>query len=128
MKKLIITCALIAVGTVVSFAQAKTAGPQNNNAATPSRGTAPTQEQAATQRATQYQKDLGLSDVQYQAVYHAQLDFIKQDQAMRANGAHPGTGQAEQNQMSLDQRMQNAMTPEQFAKYNKMATSPGKTK
>ena len=103
MKKLIITCALVSLGSVASFAQAPQAAAQSSaTTAAPARGQAPSAELIAEQRAQIYKKDLGLNDDQYQKVYKAQLDFIKRDQTARANGGAPGPGQSQQMQMGMD--------------------------
>ncbi len=118
MKKLIITCALVSLGSVVSFAQSQSSSQPASATTTASRAKAPSNEQIAEQRARKYQKDLGLSAEQYKGVYEAQLEFIRQDKEARAYGG-PGEGQAMQMQMFLDQRFQSVMTPEQFEKYTK---------
>lgn len=119
MKKLIITCALVSLGTVVSYAQSKSsAQPTVTTATTASRAKAPSNEQIAEQRARKYQKDLGLTAEQYKGVYEAQLEFVRQDKEARAYGG-PGEGQAMQMQMFLDQKFQSVMTPEQYEKYTK---------
>lgn len=117
MKKMIITCAFVAIASTV-FAQAT----QPTNAAAPNSNTsaqAPTAETIAGRRAKLYEKQLGLTPEQSKGVYEAELNFLKQDQQARANGG-PGVGQAEQNQMTKDQHMRNVLTPEQYAKYLKM--------
>jgi hypothetical protein len=124
MKKLIITCALISAASVVSFAQNTTG--QQTSAGAPQGTTrqAPTVEQAAEMRAKAYQNQLGLSDAQYKGIYAAELDFIKQDQASRANGGRPTAGQTSQLMMGKEQKFKSIMTAEQYSKYEQGKTSP----
>lgn len=116
MKKLIITCALVSLGTMVSFAQSGTGRPANNRTTT----AAATPEQRAETRANQFKKDLSLTTEQYTKVYEALLDYYTQDKMARDNGGTPGPGQSMQMQMGVDQRFQAALTPAQFSKYNSM--------
>lgn len=119
MKKLIVTCALISLGSIASFAQSKSSTTSTHTSTV-------TIEQAAEQSAKKYQKDLGLTAEQYKGVYEAQLEFNRQDKEARAYGG-PGEGQAMQMQMFLDQRFQSVMTPVQFEKYTKSKSSAPKS-
>lgn len=127
MKKLITTCLLLTSITMVSFAQAKASKSGANGSAAASSTskasastkatTGPSAEQMAERHAKTIQAQYGLNADQYKNVYNADVDYYKQDQAARANGAQPGTGMTTQNNISRDQRYQNTMTPDQFAKY-----------
>lgn len=124
MKKLIITCAVIALGSVALFAQ----NARNASAGTQaSRQTGPTAEYMAERQARSLEKQLGLNAEQYKAVYAAHLDYIQQDMAARANGQVPGEGQAMQMQMGKDQKIQAVLTAEQYAKYTKMKPAAANT-
>lgn len=123
MKKLIFTCAILAAGSVISFAQsakkatAAQAAPTNANNVSP--------EKMAEGRSKGYAKFLNLNDVQTKAVYEAELDYWKQQQTGTANGGVIGTGQAAQMEMAKDMRFKTALTPEQYAKYEATKPKPG---
>lgn len=118
---MMIACAVFTTVSMVSFAQsAQTTmsmqapaanAPQQQSA---SQGGA---EKVAADRAKVHQKNLKLSQEQYKAVYEAELDYARQEQATRAAGAVPGPGQSMQMDMGRDNRFKNAMTAEQYAKY-----------
>ena len=121
MKKLILTCALISFVSVLSYGQ-NTAAP----ATTSTRAQAPAPEKAAEMRANRYKQQLNLTDEQYKGVYAAELEYVKQDQMFRANGQPVPDGPAMQMRMAHDQKFQQVLTAEQYAKYEKMkATKPG---
>jgi hypothetical protein len=129
MKKLIITCAMLTGCTMLSFAQSATNSqsaitPQGQNHAAPMPGHAQP-EQMAQRRSMVYQKQLALSDEQTKKVYNVELNYAKQNQAMRANGAQPGEGQVMQLGMARDQQLQQVMTPEQYTKYQSMQPKAG---
>ncbi len=122
MKKLIITCAMVAIASTASFAQAaKTTSNTNAPASQAATHKGPTAEQVADRRAKALQKQLGLTPEQFKGVYAAELDFAQQDQAARANGQMPGEGQASQMKMGRDQKIQAVLNADQVAKYNKMS-------
>jgi hypothetical protein len=133
MKKLIITCALVAFGSMVSFAQSakstNTTKAGKSTQAAPKTHSESALEQTATKNANDYKKKLGLRADQYNAIYNVELEYLKQQQAMSANGAKPTDGQSMQARMGKDQRFQNVLTPEQYAKYQSSypAAAPAKT-
>lgn len=128
MKKLIITCALVTLGSMVSFAQSARKTHAGSNANVSSGQTQSVSiEKSAEARAKKLQKDLGLNATQYKGVYEAQLEHDKQGQAAKANGSE-GPGQAMQLQMMLDQKFKEAMTPTQYTKYEQMKAAPSTQK
>ncbi|MCD6011466.1 MAG: hypothetical protein K0Q79_1328 [Flavipsychrobacter sp.] len=118
MKKLIITCALVSLGSFASFAQSRVTRTGSADATT-STATTATPEQMAELRAKQYKKDLSLTAEQYTPIYDALLDYYRQDKIAREAGG-AGPGQAMQMQMGLDQRFQAALTPAQYTKYTSL--------
>jgi hypothetical protein len=119
MKKLVITCALISLGSMVSVAQSakKThSAPNTNAAAGQTQSVAGTK--SAEKRAKQMQNDLKLDATQYKGVLAALVEYDKQEQAAKANGA-VGEGTAMQLKMMLDQKFKEAMSPAQYTKYEK---------
>lgn len=138
MKKLITTCALLTTVTMVGMAQSRIpSGAMKGKAVRPLSTTAAQSaavaassgpEKAAENEAKTIQKKYGLNDEQYKAVYSAQLDYQQQIAQAKEQGYEPGPGQTQQMNMSLDQRIQNVMTPDQWAKYSaaKAGTSAGK--
>lgn len=122
MKKLVLTCAFITTASIV-FAQAPHAQPQNAQAHAPvasSTRAMPSPEQLAERRAKTYQANLGLNPDQYKKVYDAELEYAKADQYFRANGQEVPAGPAQQMMMTHDQKLQAALTPEQYTKYEKV--------
>ena len=109
MKKLIIACAFLASTSMVSFAQSAT--PASNASV----------EKMASSRAQTYQKQLGLTKEQYDLVYKAEVNYFTQEQ--RAGG-HVGPGQGYQMQLGRDQQYKNALTAEQYAKYDASRPKP----
>lgn len=115
MKKLIITCALVSFGTMVSFAQSS--HPSGRGTTTVASTSTP--EQLAEARAKQLKKDLTLTTEQYTPIYQALLDYYQQEKVAKEAGG-PGPGQAMQMQMGLDKRFETALTPAQYTKYTAM--------
>ena len=120
MKKFVFTFAILAAGSVFSFAQSAKTASQSQASATNANNVSP--EKMAEGRAKGYAKFLKLNDIQYKAVYEAELDFWKQDQTGRANGGQIGTGQAAQMEMAKDMKFKNTLTAEQYAKYESTKT------
>ena len=114
MKKLIITCALLACASVVSFGQAaKMTAPQGSSRMV----AAPSPEAVAQRNAKVHERQLKLNPEQYKAVYDAELNYAKQDQQARAGGMVPGPGQSAQMTMAKDESIKKVLTSEQYAKY-----------
>jgi hypothetical protein len=126
MKKLIITCCLIASASIVSFGQTvqTTNKPTVFRNSAVNRQVAPTVEATAERTTKAYQRQLGLNPEQYKGVYQAELNYLKQNQQMHENGAKPGEGQAAQMVMGKDQQIKNVLTAEQFTKYEALKTAP----
>ena len=118
MKKLILTFALIASASVVSFAQGQAAGSSTIQAT-------PTAEQIADKNTQAYEKQLNLSPEQSKAVRDVELSFIKQNQQMHAGGATPSRGQLMQHQMGKDNKMKQILTADQYATYQTSAPGVG---
>lgn len=114
MKKMIITCALIASASVMSYAQ--DAAPKSPMA--PAHNAQMSAEQIADRQTKMYEKQLGLSKEQVQKVHDIQLQFATQRLSMQKAGVQPGSGQAMQMGMAEDQQMKNVLTSEQFTKYS----------
>ena len=128
MKKLITTCVLLTSITMVSFAQAKTSKTSGKVTETSTaKATATTRtltpEQQAEKHAKTIQSTYGLNENQYQAIYQADVAYYTQTKSINETGgpaANPG--QTQQMNVGRDQRYQNVMTPDQFAKYQAAAT------
>lgn len=127
MKKLIITCAL-GISASFAFAQAvqktQTTRLQETKTVT-TKQQGPSAEVLAERRAKTHQQQLGLNAAQYQSVYKAELDYLKKDQAVKASGREPGPGESMQMEMTKDQQIKAAVTPDQFAKYEATKPKPG---
>ena len=124
MKKLITTCALVALGSAAAFAQAaKTNAPGRMSSTATAQDAAA--EKTATKNAKEYQKQLGLREDQYKLVYQAEYDYAKQDQVNKSHGIKPTDGPSQQLGMMRDQRIQNTLTPEQFARYKQISSKAG---
>lgn len=121
MKKLILTCAVLTSLTTLSFAQAQQNASQTT--VTNSRSSQQTPEQAATQRTNQYVKQLGLNETQKKAVYEAELDLYKAEMVFKSTGDEIPSGPAYQMMLVHDQKFKNALTPDQYAKYDKNKTT-----
>lgn len=118
MKKLITTCVLLAAVSMVSFAQSKQAATKTTKATNKTvAANTPTAEQSAGRLSKMYQQQYGLNDQQYKGVYEAELSYNQQLEQIRATGVEPGQGQLMQAGMMRDQKIKNAMTPEQYSKY-----------
>ena len=128
MKKLIITCTLIASVSGVCLAQANNT--KHAATATSSLQTASTAEAKAEKLAKALEAKLGLNAEQYKKVYDAEFFYIKQDEVARANGGVPGDGQLQQMAMSRDENIKRALTADQYTKYmansSKAVAAPGK--
>lgn len=128
MKKLIITCALVTLGSMVTVAQsAKKPHSVSNSNVSSGQTKSVSIEKSAETRAKKLQKDLGLNAAQYKGVYEAQVEYNKQDQAAKANGS-VGSGQAMQLQMMLDQKFKEAMSPAQYSKYEQTKSTSSQPK
>ncbi len=123
MKKLILTCALITSASMLSFAQSTqssvTMTPQNaaGTQAQTARQQQPQPEQMATRRAQMYKQQYNLDDKQYQGVYNAELDYVKEMMDMRGKGQQPTAEQGKQMMATKDAKFQKAMSAEQYGKY-----------
>ncbi len=119
MKKLIITCTLIASVSGVCMAQVK----KTNNATankTSSSNAAVTAESKAEKIAKSLETKLGLNAEQYKKVYDAEFFYIKQDEVARENGGVPGEGELQQMAQSRDENIKRALTADQYTKYAAM--------
>jgi hypothetical protein len=116
MRKLILTCALLTSVSLLSFGQNMAPAQQQ---ATPAR-TAPAPEKIAEMRANRYKQQLGLTDDQVKGIYAAELEYAKANQQFTANGQPVPSGPAQQMMMTHDQKFQQVLTADQFAKYDKM--------
>jgi Spy/CpxP family protein refolding chaperone len=116
MKKMIITCALIAAASVMSYAQnaASATSPASANSASANQAMA---EHMAEKNTKMYEKQLGLSAEQTKKVHDLELANANQMMAIRSQGGQPGEGQMMQLRMGHDQQMKNILTPDQFTKY-----------
>ncbi len=116
MKKIMITCAFIAIASVASFAQSArnttNAAPSHTNVAQVS-----VAERVAEQRAKVHQKNLALDATQYNKIYIAELTYAEQEERAKAAGYTLGGGQLKQLNMAKDDRFKEALTAAQFAKY-----------
>jgi protein CpxP len=123
MKKMIITCALIASASVMSYAQnaASQTAPASGNAANNQAMAA----HMAEKNTKMYEKQLGLTAEQSKKVHDLELVNANQMMAMQSQGVQPGEGQMMQMRMGHDQQMKNILTPEQFTKYQATRPAPG---
>lgn len=129
MKKLIITCALLTCGTLVSFAQsaqpvqtstsmqAKAGGPVNAQRPAPPQVS---NEQRAERRAKSEEKQLGLSAEQYKSVYAADLEMVKKIEELRTSGKQPDRSEFEAVNKAREEKFSKILTPEQMEKYRAM--------
>ena len=127
MKKLIITCALITSASRVSFAQSQQ--PANQAPSVGPSSTAnrpmPTPEFMAQRRTTMYERQLNLTPEQSKSVYDVELNFVKQEQAVRANGGQPDMAQHQQMMMAKDEQFKKILTADQYTKYDALRPRPG---
>ncbi len=138
---MIITCAMVTLAATLSFAQtsqttkktistenANTTGVKATTNAPVKRNVTPSPERMAERRAKMYEKQYSLTKEQYNGVYQAELEFAKENLAMHANGGT--TDQAKLNQMMTvkDQKFKQAMSPEQYAKYESSKPKPASNK
>lgn len=130
MKKIMITCAFIAIASVASFAQSarnttnaapSTAAPAHTNV-----GQVSVAERVAEQRAKVYQKNLGLDATQYNKIYIAELTYAEQEERAKAAGYTLGGGQLKQLNMAKDDRFKEALSAAQYSKYQ--AEKPSSTR
>ena len=135
MKKIFVTCAMLAVASVASFAQkaTQTAAPATG---TPQQAHAhpqmtpeqmqDRQNKMADRQAQAFQKQYGLNNEQYAGVHEACLNFAKNIESMRAQGKQPGKEQMEKIFAERDASLKKAMSAEQYAKYEStLANHPG---
>jgi len=121
MKKLILTCALLTVATMVSFAQTTT---------TPTPSMAPTDaqarptpapmnaEQTADRRTKMDEKMLTLTPDQVKVVHDIELDFMNAVMKFRAEGKQPTPEQMQDLKTKKDQKMKAVLTADQYSKYD----------
>ena len=125
MKKLMLTCSLIAAASVISFAQTTQQSTHPGAVATTQNKMAPHEqsiEVIAEKRTKADQKQFGLSDAQYKDIYEVELDYAKHEQQAKANNVAPGSGQYMQMEIIKDARFKNTLNADQYAKYQ--ATKP----
>ena len=128
MKKLIVTCSLLAFASVASFAQvAKQPGTTTPSTARPQM--TPEQmkqreDQAADRQSEFFKKQYSLNDEQTKGVRAACATFVKSMNAMRAEGKQPNKQDMDKLMAERDASFKKAMTPEQYAKYEATRTKP----
>ncbi len=128
MKKLIITCSLLAFASVASFAQvAKQQGAATPASARPQM--TPEQmkqraDQAADRQAEFFKKQYGLNEEQAKGVHEACAAFVHKMDAMRVEGKQPNKQEMDKLMAERDESFKKAMSPEQFAKYEATRTRP----
>ena len=125
MKKLIVTCAMLARASVVTFAQSAksakaTMSMQSAAAPAPAQvspAIPPAVIKTAETRAKAIQKKYSLTQAQYNGIYEAEMAYAQQEYMLKADGVTPGEGQAMQMRMGRDYRFKSVMTAEQYKKY-----------
>jgi len=125
MKKIILSSVLLVSFCAISFAQAKQPGNTTQFTAQPAPPPLPpgmpSPQEMAQQRAKAVQEQYKLNNEQYNGVFKAELDFFTQERQLRTSG-QMGNSQIQKLTMERDQKYQQVMTKEQFAKYD--ATRP----
>jgi len=116
MKKMILTCALLASASIASFAQAN--APQGKPA-NPNKPMA-NAEQMADRRTQADVKQFNLNPDQAKKVHEVELEFSQAMEKYRAAGQTPGQGQRMNLTTRRDQRMKEILTPEQYTKYEQV--------
>jgi Spy/CpxP family protein refolding chaperone len=115
MKKLILTCALVACASIASFAQTN-AAPQSISGSAASASP----EQIAERHTKIDEQQFKLNPDQAKSVYQVELDYAKQNQAMHTEKEQPSQGRIMQARAGRDNRMKAILTPEQFTVYQKV--------
>jgi hypothetical protein len=123
MKKLIITCALLSVGSVVSFAQSTTTtttnmDPNGGQNAAQQRPAAMNPEQMADRRTKMDEKMLALTPDQIKPVHDVELDFMTAMSKFRTEGKQPTPDQMQSILDKRDQKMKTILTADQYSKYS----------
>ena len=121
MKKLIVTCSLIAFASVASFAQvakqpATTVPASARPQMTPEQ-MKQREDQAADRQAKFFEKQYGLNAEQSKGVHEACATFVKKMDAMRAEGKQPNREAMDKLMAERDASFKKAMSSEQYAKY-----------
>ena len=121
MKKLILTCAVLASASIASFAQANASAtpPQQGKPATANKPMMNT-EQMADRRTKMDEKQLGLNPDQTKKAHDVELEFTQAMEKYRAAGQAPSPGQMGNLTSRRDQRMKEILTAEQYAKYEQI--------
>jgi hypothetical protein len=126
MKNFIATCALLTVGTMVSFAQTNQVTPTSNTQGAPVRNAAapntmaasrPTPQQWAQRVANAHKMQYQLDEKQYDKAYAAELEYFTTMEDMRKNQTPPQRDVMEKAMATRDEKLKATMTKEQYAKY-----------
>ena len=125
MKKLIITCAILAWGSAASFAQTQqttTMVPQQGAASSKASQVSPTVrqvqvEQIAERRAKIYQQEYGLNAEQYKKSYDAELEYMKEQMHFRQENKQPSQEDVTRLNMIKDQKYKAFLNKDQYQKY-----------
>lgn len=112
MKKLLLTCILLACISVVSFAQA---GGADMRPLTTAELTAA--QNTAQAKALSLQTSLSLTTAQYNDVYDAEFLYQQQYDRYVVNGVTPSQGQLGNITVQRDSKMETILTPTQYATY-----------
>ena len=119
MKKLILTCAILAAASVASFAQTA-AAPQAAQAKPVPANKPMNAEQLAERRTKVAEKQYGLNPDQTKKVHEVEMEFTQAMEKYRTAGQTPGPGQLGNLTVRRDQQMKEILTAEQFAKYEQL--------
>jgi hypothetical protein len=133
MKKITLTCSLLAFASVAVFAQSNVQSLRSNETTSIQRPQ-PSQEDitkrqtaVATNMAKSMQQHYGLSQEQYDKVYVVCLENSKKMEAMRASGKQPSR---EEFQKIMDERnagFKAIFTPQQYAQFAASLPHPAPT-
>ena len=132
MKKLIVTCAVVVYASVGALAQTTNKAvttpaqapvtpltrPQNNM--TPEQRA----QQFAENQAKSFERQYGLNATQYKDVYAACLEFANKMETQRTSGKQPTNQGFEAMMAEKDAKFKQAMTAEQYAKYESTRRRP----
>ncbi len=123
MKKLIVTCAIIAFGTVVSFAQSAQIQPNGTHAQKVHTPIKQTPQELAQNDCKYYQQQIKLNDMQFKGTYDASVEMYTQLIAIR--NANPTKDMVEENQKLMstrDQKFKAILSEQQYNDYMTIRT------
>ena len=120
MKKIIITCALLTVGTMVSFAQnaATPNAAPNAGQAAQARPTPLTSEDRAQRLSKRDEMMLTLTPEQTKKVYDVELEFVTAMDKFRTENKQASPAERSAIMDKKDAKMKAILTAEQFTKYD----------